>query len=51
MHGQQNVKQNRKNVKFVTPYQRELLKKIPRLSTFGTQSLNEGLIVAFKTCE
>jgi hypothetical protein len=36
---------NRKIGKSVTLYQQELFKKIPRLATFFTQSVNEGLRV------
>ena len=39
---------NRKIGKVVTLYQREFFKKIPRLGTFCTQSVNEGLIVICK---
>jgi hypothetical protein len=35
---------NRKIGNFVTLYQRELFKNIPRLGTFCTQSVNEGLM-------
>ena len=34
---------NRKIVKIVTLYQRELFKKVPRLGTFCGQSVDEGL--------
>jgi len=34
---------NRKIGKIVNLYQREVFKKIPRLSTFFIQSVNEGL--------
>ena len=38
---------NEKLVKIVTIYQRELFKKIPRLGTFCTQSVNKGLNIYY----
>jgi hypothetical protein len=47
MHGATiKIRVNRKIGKIVTLHQRELFKKIPRLGTFCTQSVDESLVIS-----